>query len=394
MNTRIGIWRLAAPWRLAFVLALIAPATATATKENTSPRTTIILESSGRFLAQDSWKGVALYKISDLSLIRSFRAKESVCTFDVTRDEAVVLLGCGDGSLAAWELTSGKLLWEFSPAKSGLRYVYDVCFAADGKSVIVCDLQDQALIFESRTGRRIGAVSFPPGQTTIFSAALSPDGSRAVVLGDGSMHVFDTRTGALTNTGVNGYRPVRYSLDGKYIALGGGTSEDDGRLRIVNADDKWAVRDLGRLGHIEHIKPVEGGFIATSSLKWNALYAGVRCWSESGKIQEVWRLPGYSLNKTDFTTKDLIGVWTDFRLKTQVLNLRTGAVLRSIDNSRHNRWEAESRNSSRIDSENEVANESTPAGKEQSGQPIWLWPVVAVCVLSLAAALWRYRAPR
>jgi hypothetical protein len=320
---------------LATAVTLLSAPTATGTTYDRRPRPTAVLAVSGQFIAQDASDGVALYRLGDTSLVRRFRARAAVYKFAVTADEKVLLMACDDGSLAAREVATGRALWDLSRSRSGLSFVYDVCFARDGRSVIVCGANDRALIFETASGRRIGVVSFPSGQTSIMSAALCPDGSRGVLINLGEeVCAFDVATGRPRQTGVTGAWPIRYSADGRYVALRSNNSGEREQLRVVTAGDGWAVQDLGEFGNIGHIKPDEGGgFLAAALARDSQSSTGVRCWPAAGRLEEVWRLPTGDGERTDFTTGDSVGVATTSRLVTRVVDLRTGAVLGSADNS-------------------------------------------------------------
>jgi hypothetical protein len=320
---------------LASVVSLLVATLSPATTYDRRPRQTAILPISGQFIAQDSWDGLGLYQLSDLTLVRTFRARASVNTFDVTKDEQTLLIGSDDGSLRTFDVATGEKLWERFPWQIGQHYSQDVCFSHDGKSVVVCGQDDKAVVFEARTSRWICTVRFPPHQTNTMSAALSPDGRKGVVLElGGRLYAFDVATGQLQPTGVTGAWPVRYSTDGKYVALRSDNSGLREHLRVVKTDGTWSFRDLGEFSYIGHIRPIpDGGFLAAAEVRNDECCLGVRCRPDPGRLEQVWRLVTDGREKTDFEINSAIGVATDYRLVTTVLDLRTGSELGSLDNS-------------------------------------------------------------
>jgi WD40 repeat protein len=295
----------------------------------------VLLPVSKQFIVQSAWDSVGLYRLADLGLVRTFGVGASVNKFDVTQDEQTVLVGCDDGSLSAWDVATGAQRWGLSSWSSGQHYIQDVCFADDGRSVIICGMQDDAFILNVQTGRKIGSVRFPPGQTNTMSAALSPDGSTGVVLDLGErLYAFDVSKGQLRPTGVTGAWPVRYSRDGRYVALRSNNSGQSEQLRVVRADDTWAFRDLGEFNNIGHIKPIEGaGFLAAALVNQGEDCAGVLWRPETERLENLWQLAGQNRERTDFEPTAMVGVCTDHRLVTRVVDLRIGAALGTVDNS-------------------------------------------------------------
>jgi hypothetical protein len=328
----------------ALLVALVGccePGTAVGTTYDRSPRPTILLSDSERLIAQDSWDSVTLYRVKDAAVVRRFPAGSGIEVFALTPDEQLLVLACEEGSLSAWDVETGQRAWQQSPWQSGLSYVYDASFAQDGQSVIVCDERDQAVIYESRTGQRIGAVRFPRMQTNIMSAALSADGTSGVLIDLGErLFTFDVKTGRLTDTDLKGAWPVRYSVDGNYLAFRSSNSGTSEQLRVVAVKEQLAKRDIGQFSYIRNIRPTkEGSFLVSARVGGrfaeDMAIVGVQVWPGTGGLQEVWRRPaGKDVNeKTDFALQTMIGVSTDFRLVTHLTDLRTGASLWSADNS-------------------------------------------------------------
>jgi hypothetical protein len=305
-----------------------------------SPRPALLLKGGARFLAQDGWDSVALYDAAGGQALRRFPAGARVNKIDLTADETSLLIACADGSLGVWDVATGEIVWRKGPADTGLGYAYDASFAHDGKSFVVCNSRDFALIAETATGRQTGVIRFQPCQRTILSACLSPDGTKGALhtLGE-EVCTFDARSGVVTETHLTGAGWVRYSSDGRFVAFRSSNRGTDEQLRVAALDEPPSGRDLALLGNIGHIKPTaDGAFLVTAAEEdprtdaWHAV--GVRCVPGTGEVKVVWKLKGGEpMKRMDFDPATLRGVCTDFLLVTRLFDLTTGEVLLTVDNS-------------------------------------------------------------
>jgi hypothetical protein len=338
---------------VAFLIApalglLLAPAVP-ATTIDTQPHPAWLLTGSPQFLVRDAWNGVALYRLGDLGRVHRFRTRSRLARFAVTPDEKLVLLVCDDGSISAGDLATGEACWDLSPSQTGMTRGYSVrCFSA-GQSFVAWDAwanKFQALIFDSATGRHVGAVPSPPGQTGVQAVALCPGAAGGILVGaDHRLYAFETASGRVTDTGVNIPRPVWhvvYAVDGKHMAILEGV--DAQQLRIVTTGKDWHVLDVGTPVPVGHIKPAaDGGYLLTAvDVKWDARGVarmpdsfGLRWRPGTNRLEELWRVRTCYVEPEplDFLPDELIGVRTDFQLRTEVIDLRTGAVLGNVDNS-------------------------------------------------------------
>ena len=79
-----------------------------------------------------------------------------------------------------------------------------------------------------------------------MSADLSADGTTGVLAAlSEQLYMFDVATGQLTDTGVTGAWPVRYSVDGKYIAFRGNNSGLISPLTVVAKDGMLSRQAVG-----------------------------------------------------------------------------------------------------------------------------------------------------
>jgi len=256
----------------------------------------------------------------------------------------LLLIAGSDGSLSLWDVTTGENVWQKTPRQTEVKYTNDASFARDGESFVICNNLDFAFIGKTATGEKVGVVSFPPTQTNIMSACLTPDGSRGVLITTGEeVFTFEVKTGAMQDTGVTGAWPVRGSEDGKYAAFRSGNKGKRESLRVLRLDDKPASRDTTQLGYIGHIKPVEGGdFLVTDARRDGEknFMVGSRCTPSTGELKEVWKVAaGEDWRRMDFDLITMRGVYTSWSLKTRLIDLRTGEELLKIDNSANARPE-------------------------------------------------------
>lgn len=323
--------------------ASLAPA-ARATTYDTSPRTVLLLSDGTRFVAQDGWDSVALYRVADGGLVHRYPARGRVRRIATSPDERVLLVGAAGGALSLWRVESGERVWERTPEETGLRYVGDVSFAADGGRFAVCDLHDRVAVFDARTGGRVGEVGFPPGRTNVVAVALSADGTGGflVPLG-GGLHRFAVANGRPLDARLAAGWPVRFSADQKYLVFPASREPQAEQLAVISTDDKPTMRPLGKFGAIGVVRPMpDGSFLVTavSGRRPDHAYTGTRVWPD-GRVEELWKLPpdGRVSERTDFLPSSLMGVSTSWRLVTTVTDLRSGRVALEIDNSANHRLE-------------------------------------------------------
>jgi len=336
---------------------LCVPAAAPGLTISKSPRATILLSDGTRLIAQDGWNSLALYQTADASVVHRFVAPSGVGPIALSPDEKLLLIACSDGSLGLWRVETGEPVWLKSPRASGLTYTYDATFAGNGERFAVSNQRDYAIVFITRTGDRIGAISFPPMQTNIMSVALGPDGTHGFLVDLGRrLHSFDVATGRPVDTGLTAAGPVRFSTDGRYVAFRNNNSGTAERLSVVRTVDPSVKGDFGDFAHIGHIRPASGGTFLVSAqvgerFDESSEFVGVQVWPDDGRVQEVWRFkPDQGVNeRTDFLPRLMTGVSTDFRLVTRVTDLRSGQVTREIDNSANYRAEVLTYTSADID---------------------------------------------
>ncbi len=327
------------------VLCCSVPVAADASYD-TRPRHAILFTDGTRFVAQDAWNSVAVYRTADGEVVHRFPAPARVRCIALSPDEKCLLVGCADGgNLRLWDAQTGECLWDYQPPNDGLRDIWDVSFAGNGERVVACG--QEAIVLDVRTGGRIGGKFFPPNPTGIMSVALGPDGTSGFLIDwNRKLSSFDVLTSSQTATELAGDAPVRYSTDGKHVAFRSSGLEPVEHLSVVRVGE-LTKQDLGTFAHVMHIRPArDGSFLVTARTKryneeGRPEFVGTQIWTEDGRVKELWRFAReQGVNeRTDYLPELMIGVSTDAYLVTTVTDLRTGKVLRTIDNSANARLE-------------------------------------------------------
>src|SRR5262249_18674825 len=126
----------------------------------------------------------------------------------------------------------------------------DVCFSADGRSLVYCDDRETATVVAARTGAVLGTVRLSGPGREGWSATLSPDGTEGALL-DTKGEICRFRVGESTvhPTGVKGAWPVRFSSDGRFLACWSADRNDPVpfiSLRLIEVGGTHPARDLGK----------------------------------------------------------------------------------------------------------------------------------------------------
>jgi hypothetical protein len=293
------------------------------TKPKMEPKPALLLARSKQVVVFDSMISLAAYGVTDGKRLHRFQAGGRIQKFDVSADERF-LVCCGEGLVALWDLQRGQRLWQRRPRMPDLIDIYDVSFAWDGLSFIVSS-RGFAVVYETRGGKEIQKVSLP-GVPPV-SAALCPDGSKGVLVGDKQwLYTFEVASGRLTRTEVRATGPVRYSADGKYVAY---RSDGSDLLRVVKLEALPGWKDKGL--YLGQVRPAaDGSFLVCG--RWG----GAKYYPDTGEVKEIWK-PRENRSLMwihDFDPDLMLGVQTRFTLETTVFDLRTGSVSLTIDNNK------------------------------------------------------------
>ena len=125
---------------------------------------------------------------------------------------------------------------------------------------------------------------------------------------------------------------------------------------------RWHVPGYWNVGHFK--AEAAGTFLVTADR------TGYRYSPLTKEGEELWTTTSKDTDPSmDFDPESLVGVWTNFRLVTKVIDLRTGVVRFTVDNSANYKEELISWSS--------------------TGRDIIPWAVVGAGCLSAVVVLWR-----
>lgn len=170
-----------------------------------------------------------------------FQAPSRVYDLDISPDGAKLAGACGDRSLRIWDAKSGAELVRIQPGVPGFR----VAFSPDGRHVGAAlspgEEPRSLVVYDAMDGDEIATFSASP-PARWHSLAFSPDGRQiAGGTGDGRVVMFDAKTGKQLKEST-GYRGpvwcVRFSRDAKLLFF----SENTNRVYCWRlGDDKRTV---------------------------------------------------------------------------------------------------------------------------------------------------------
>jgi len=335
-------------WRLttrAFFLCLaivFAESASKATLTSVSPAPSLLLSGSQKIAVLAAWNKVEVYQLWDGQSLGQILTEGHVRAMDHSPDEKLIALGCSHGSLGVWHVKERRLLWWRKPSESVISSVSDVNFCHDGRFIAFCEYGSRVLVCDSNVGRVIGMVSVNPREYTLMSAALSPDGHTGILVSlGGSLMRFDATAGSATLLKHTGGWPVRFSSDGRHVVLPSAPSGSHRKLRVIPVSPDGLPRDLGSFAKIGRIAPdAAGGFLVTAARvdaknnrQWTVV--GCRLRPKETYLRELWQLPDPKQQEYNmaFSPDSMLGVATNHRLLTRVVDLQTGLLRLSVDNS-------------------------------------------------------------
>lgn len=196
-----------------------------------------LLDSAGHKQKGWEWSFVRGLCRSDLLTLPGH--PDAVAAVSYSPDGAVLASATGTwgglraGEIRTWDARTGRLLRTFGGA---IAPVHDLAFRPDGRQLATASvafssgLPAGVFLWDAATGAEVGRLK---GETSTFSVAYSPDGTRLATGGiAGQVRLWDASTGDLIadlgRHGASGVHDVAFSPDGALLATGGW----DGTLRI------------------------------------------------------------------------------------------------------------------------------------------------------------------
>jgi WD40 repeat protein len=140
----------------------------------------------------------------------------------LTPDGQTLFFGIpGGGILAAWDVTTGKALYQEKKYSGNL---HDLAVGADGRSILAVSSNTTARLYEARSGLPLGPPLVHTG--TVLNGDIAGDGVRVVTREGATARVWDARNGDLLLRLPNlpkDVEPLWFGRDDKRVILGGCT---------------------------------------------------------------------------------------------------------------------------------------------------------------------------
>ena len=277
-------------------------------------------------LAPNGTGSVVMYDLAGRVAGR-FRFDKQPSKIVVSPDGSHVAIAGQNGPVSLFDLQSQECIWSQYPASSGIISVSDLAFAHDGKSLIVACFGPRAIVFDPATGKRLHTLTAVNDDSLVY-AALSPDGSRAAMVGLlGRVEVRDVISGRCIGQFL-GASTIRYSSDGSFLAT---LSDHDGselHLRIIPADLLGEGKDLGAREPIGRIEPAPDGRFLVTTEPTQGRTKGFVCDPKSGQMTLSWEVSdSYIQRLADFDPLRKIAVSTDNDYVTHIVDFRENSII-------------------------------------------------------------------
>jgi hypothetical protein len=281
-----------------------------------------MLNNSEGIIVQSSWDAATRYDLDGTPRQR-FPLGRWLEQLTVSPDEQFLLLAGEGGRVRVWRIADGAQLLNFTVADA--RSVYSASFSGDGSTFSLRIAPEEwygdefVAVYRTADGVLVGRVT----SSLVSGIVLRADDSAGVT----------AESGKVISTG--GSRVKLATTDGRFGFVIDG---DPSHLRVVDTATGRTVKDFARIGGWDHLRQVPDGSILMTGLVYSDNGAlteevGLRFDAVTLDLTELWRLR-YTLARfhraIDFDPKRGLGVTTNFALRTEVIDLKTGKTILAI----------------------------------------------------------------
>ncbi|NJO90237.1 MAG: hypothetical protein HC831_15790 [Chloroflexia bacterium] len=147
---------------------------------------------------------------------QNFETASGICSVGFINNNQQIITASWDGTIATWDVESGRQLMFFEPDTVGLNYLS--VSPDETKAVVTTGLGADARVYDLKTGKRIFILK--GHDFNVQLAIFSTDGSKIVTTGeDRTAKVWDVKTGHLINDFKTELpvKKIMFSKDGKYM---------------------------------------------------------------------------------------------------------------------------------------------------------------------------------
>jgi WD40 repeat protein len=306
---------------IAILFALAMVPDGRAGKPNTTPRPSVMLNSSEGIIVQSRWDGATLYGL-DGTPRQHFPLGRPLEQLTVSPDEQFLLLAGEGGRVRVWRIADGAQLLNFTVADA--RWVFDASFSGDGStfSLLIAPYDHYSnqfvAVYLTDDGRLVGRVT----RFLVSGIVLPADASVGRRLEPGK------------TISTEAFPQYQATTDSRYAF---DLSDDRCHIRVVDVTTGRAVKNLDMICGLDHIRQVPDGSILMTGCVCSddghrTEAVGLRFDPATLEVTELWR-HRYTLifnRALDFDPKRGLGVTTNFALRTEVIDLKTGKTVLAI----------------------------------------------------------------
>jgi WD40 repeat protein len=296
-----------------------------------SSRSAVICQSSTWVIIQSSMESASLYDYATGRRLRDFNLGEAVGTLAVSIDEQYLLLAGQSGSARVWQIVDGKELTAISLAGESIN---DVSFSGDGSKFCVACMSGAVAIFRTVGGVRIAEFQL---NDSAMTSSLSTDGSLCLVIDQRNcVFAVDVVDKKIRPWSVRGTWPLRLTKDGCFAVMV--SADARSCVQIIEVQSQSEIACSANLA-VERVHSLaDGSTLITGIEGTSRTEVGIRFDPAKRSLEQLWRL-SVDVNShsrgMDFDPRVGIGVTTDYRLVTRIINLKDGSVGRVFDNSEY-----------------------------------------------------------
>jgi WD40 repeat protein len=155
---------------------------------------------------------------------------------------ASLTVSSGGGTIAVWDATKEKLLWQ---ASTQAEPTYGLAFSPDGKQLAAASADARIMLWDLATGKCIKTLE-GHGAEGAHSLAYSPEGLLVSGGLDGAVRLWDLQTGKPKRTVKDGYTKglivqVAFSPNGRVLATTGHVAENGSSTSLFDTRT-WELR--------------------------------------------------------------------------------------------------------------------------------------------------------
>ena len=220
--------------------------------ETAATHTSVAYSSNGTLIATAILQEINLWDASDGSLIQSIEVDTTNDTIAFTADDSAIATTTSASGVAFVSLADGEEILSLNPP--GLAYDSVLDFSPDGGWIVTGGRIGTVMVWDVASGEML--LEMDPGDYVDgynewgTSVVYSPNGD-LIAAGhwDGTVFIWSAESGELVQT----FEPetdscdakgLSFSIDGRYLAVGGARVDFDYALRIWDVADGTVVQNL------------------------------------------------------------------------------------------------------------------------------------------------------